>query len=158
MDTIVLALETEFELTNMGQLHWVLRIQNTVNCYSIELSLAACVDKIFERFQMNDSYPTLLPINPNTRFSKEESVFEAEEHRLHKSIIGSFMYLVTGTRPDLVYPISYLSQFLATPSKSYLTAPKHLLRYIKGTKDLKLTIPRSDPSEITLKGYSDSDY
>jgi hypothetical protein len=32
------------------------------------------------------------------------------------------------------------------------------LRYNIDTKDLKLSFPRSDISEITLEGYSDSDY
>jgi hypothetical protein len=104
MDTTVLALETEFEVTNMEQLHWLLGIQITFNRDSIELSQEAFVDKILERFQMNDSHPTLLPIDPNTRLTKEDSVLEAEEHRLYQSIIGSCMYLVTCTRPDLAYP------------------------------------------------------
>jgi hypothetical protein len=41
MDTTVLALETEFEVTNMGQLHWLLGIQITFNRDSIELSQEA---------------------------------------------------------------------------------------------------------------------
>jgi hypothetical protein len=106
---------------------------------------------------MNDSHPMLLPIDPNTSLTKENSVLEDEEHRLYQSIIRSCMYLVTYTRPDITYPISYLAQFLATASKPHLPAAKRLLRYIKGTKDLKLSIPRSDASEITLEGYSDSD-
>jgi hypothetical protein len=84
-----LALKTDFELTNMGQLHWVLGIQITFNRHSIELSPEAFVHKILERFQMNDSHPTLRPIDPNTRLTKEDSVLEAEEHRLYKSFIGS---------------------------------------------------------------------
>jgi hypothetical protein len=107
---------------------------------------------------MNDSHPTLLPIDPNTRLTTEDSVLEAEEHRLYRSIIGSCMYSVTYARPDLAYPVSYLSQFLAAPSKSHLMAAKCLLRYIKGTEDLKLSVPRSDALELTLEGYSDSDY
>jgi hypothetical protein len=158
MDTTVLALETEFKVTNMGQLHWLLGIQITFNRDAIELSQEAFVAKILKRFQMNDSHPTLLPINPNTRLTKQDSVLEAEEHPLYQSIIGSCMYLVTCTRPDLAYPVSYLSQFLAAPSKSHLAPAKRLLWYIKGTKDLKLSFPRSDASEITLDGYSDSDY
>jgi hypothetical protein len=89
MDTIVLALETEFEVTNMGQLHWLLGIQITFNRDSIELSQDAFIDKILEQFQMSDSHPTLLPIDPNTRLTKEDSVLEAEEHRLYQWIIGS---------------------------------------------------------------------
>jgi hypothetical protein len=68
------------------------------------------------------------------------------------------MYLVTCIRPDLAYPISYLSQFLAAPSKFHLTAAKLLLRYIIGTKNLKLFFPHSDVSEINLDGYSESGY
>jgi hypothetical protein len=158
MDPTILALEIEFEVTNMGQFDWLLGIQITFNRNSIEFSQEAFVDKILERFQMNDSHPTLLPIDPNTRLTKEDSVLEAEEHRLYQSIIGSWIYLVTYTRPDLAYPVSYLSQFLAAPSKSHLTAAKRLLRYFKGTKDLKLSFPCSDALEITLEGYSDSDY
>jgi hypothetical protein len=99
-----------------------------------------------------------LLINANTRLTKEDSVLEAEEHRLYQSIIGSCMYLVTWTSPHLAYPISYVSQFLAALFKSHLTAPKRLLWYIKGTKNLKLASPGSDASELTLERYSDSDY
>jgi hypothetical protein len=158
IDTTVLALETESEVTKMGQLHRLLGIQITFNPDSFELSQAAIFEKILERFQMNNSHPTLLPIDPYTRLTKEDSVLEAEEHRLYQSIIGSCMYLVTCTRPDLAYPVSYLSQFLPTPSKSHLTTAKRLLWYLKGTKNLKLSFPRSNASEITLEGYSDSNY
>jgi hypothetical protein len=87
MDTTLLALETEFEVTNMGQLYWLLGIQITFNRYTIELSQKAFVDKILERFYMNVSHPTLLSIYSNTRLRKEESVLEAEEHHLCQSII-----------------------------------------------------------------------
>jgi hypothetical protein len=127
MDTTVLALKIELEVTNMGQLHWFMGIQINFNRKSIELSQESFVDKIFERFQMNDSHPTLLPIDPNTRLTIEDSVLEADEHHLYQLIIGSCMYLVTCTRPDLAYPVSYLSQFLAAPSKSHLMAAKHLV-------------------------------
>jgi hypothetical protein len=158
MDNTVLALETEFEITNMGQLQWILGIQITFNRDSVELSHEAFGETILEPFQMNDSHPTLLPIDPNTRLTKEDSVLEAEEHHLYQSIIGSCMYFVPCTRPNLAYPVSYLLQFRAAPSKSHLTAAKGLLRYIKGTKDLKLTFPCSYASEITLERSSNSDY
>jgi hypothetical protein len=68
------------------------------------------------------------------------------------------MYLVTCRRPDVPYTIFYLSQFLAASSKFHLTAAKRLLRYLKSTKHLQLSFSRSDASEITLDGYSYSDY
>jgi hypothetical protein len=43
MDTTVLALEIDFEVTNMGQLHWLLGIQITFSRDLIELSQEAFV-------------------------------------------------------------------------------------------------------------------
>jgi hypothetical protein len=68
------------------------------------------------------------------------------------------MYLVIYIRPDLMYPVSDLSQFLAAHSKFHLTAAQCLLRYNKDPKHLKLSLPHWDASEITLEGYLDSDY
>jgi hypothetical protein len=98
------------------------------------------------------------PIGPNTKLTKEDSILHAEEHLLYKSIIGSWMYLVSCTSPDLPYPVSYLSQFLGYPSKSQLPAAKYRIQYIQGTKDLKLSLPRSIALENTLEGYSEPDY
>jgi hypothetical protein len=92
MDTSILARNTEFEVTNMGQIHWVLGNQITGNRDSIELSQQSFVDKILEWYQINDSHPTLLPIDPNTRLTMEDSELDAEEHRLDQSIIGPCMY------------------------------------------------------------------
>jgi hypothetical protein len=89
MDTTVLLLETEFEVTNIEQHYWLLGIQITFNHDLIELLQEAFVDKILERFQMTDSHRTLLIIDPNPRLMKEDSVLEAEEHRFHQSIVGS---------------------------------------------------------------------
>jgi hypothetical protein len=68
------------------------------------------------------------------------------------------MYLVCYIRSDLAYPVSYLSQFIAAPCKSHYTATRDLPWYRRGTIDLKLSGPPLDASEMTLAGYSDSDY
>jgi hypothetical protein len=67
------------------------------------------------------------------------------------------MYLLTCTRFNLVYSISDLWQFITASAKSNRMATKYVLRYTKGTKDLKLSSPHSDASEIPLEGYCDSD-
>jgi hypothetical protein len=93
-DTTVLALKMEFKVTNMGQLHWLLGIQITFNRDLIELSPEAFVEKILKPIQMNNSHSTVLPIDPNTSLTKQDSVLEAEEHGLYQSIIASCIFLV----------------------------------------------------------------
>jgi hypothetical protein len=48
IDTSVLGLDTEFEVTNMGQFHWVSGIQIKCNRKSIKLSQKVFVGKIHE--------------------------------------------------------------------------------------------------------------
>ena len=56
----------------------------------------------------------------------------------YQSIIGSLMYAVTGTRPDLAHTISLLSQFNSCPNETHQQAAKHVLRYLYGTQDWTL--------------------
>jgi hypothetical protein len=158
MDTNVLDHETEFEVTNIGQLHWLLGIQITVNCNSIEHLQEAFLNKILEQSQMNHCHLTLLLIDLNTSLTTQDSVLDAEEPLHYQSIIGSCMYLVTYTRLNCAYPISYFYQSLTAPSKSHLTPPKYLLGYITDPLDIKLSFLRSNASEIMQKGYSDYDF
>ena len=43
------------------------------------------------------------------------------------------IYLMTCTRPDLCYVVTYLSQHLSKPMKSHYGKAKQVLRYLKGT-------------------------
>jgi hypothetical protein len=74
----------------------------------------------------------------------------------YQQIIGSLMYLVTGTRPDLAYTITHLSQFNTNPSDTHFTAAKRVLRYLQGTKEFALFYPWNSPLKLT--GYTDASY
>ena len=51
----------------------------------------------------------------------------------YSSAIGSVMYTMICTRPDLAHSISLLSKYMSNPGRSHWDALKWLLRYIKGT-------------------------
>ena len=67
------------------------------------------------------------------------------------------MYTVTGTRPDLAFTVIRLSQYLTNPTTQHVGAAKHVLRYLKKTRDIKLSFPFKQ-NTLTLEGYCDSDY
>jgi hypothetical protein len=98
---------------------------------------------------MNDSYPRLCTIKPDTLLTNVHLVLEFKEHCPYQSIIGSCLSLVICTRLNLIYAICYLLQFLIAPSKSWFTAAKYLLYNFYGNKDLKLTFFPKDITEIT---------
>ncbi|KAL1189497.1 Retrovirus-related Pol polyprotein from transposon TNT 1-94 [Cardamine amara subsp. amara] len=74
----------------------------------------------------------------------------------YSNAVGSIMYSMIGTRPDLAYPVGIISRFMSKPIKEHWLGVKWVLRYIKGTLKMKLCYGKG--SEFILRGYCDSDY
>jgi hypothetical protein len=56
---------------------------------------------------------------------------EIDPH-IYRHMIASLMYLVN-IRPDIVYAVNLLCEFMSQPRKTHLIAVKHVLRYLRGT-------------------------
>jgi len=59
------------------------------------------------------------------------------------------MYAAVGTRPDIAFAINRLASFMANPTMCHWTAAKHILRYLKETKDIGITYSKPE-SDIVL--------
>jgi len=66
------------------------------------------------------------------------------------------MYLVTCTRPDLTFCVSYLSQFSSRPLDIHHTAVKRVFHYISGIRSYVLIYPRS--GSVKLEDFSDASF
>jgi hypothetical protein len=71
--------------------------------------------------------------------------------------VGSLMYLAITSRPDIAYSVGVLARFNSNPGPLHWKAVKHLLRYCKGTMDIKLVYGPSNSSE-SFTSYSDADH
>ena len=49
------------------------------------------------------------------------------------------MYIAQGLRYDIIYATDQLARPMSKPSKLYLVAAKHALRYLAGTTDFQIT-------------------
>jgi hypothetical protein len=155
MDLVKTTLSKEFEMKDLGPLHWLLGLEIIFSNNGIEIKQTAYIEKVLTRFGMDQSNPCLLPIDPNFK-DQDATPCNAEDIRLYQSIMGSLMYAVSATRPDLCYAVTFLSQFNHAPTSYHTLAAKRVLRYLKGTKDSGLFYPRE--STLLLNAYSDSDY
>ena len=79
---------------------------------------------------MSDTRPILTPIDPYTilQSGAPEQIFP--NISTYQSIIDLLMYTVTRTRPDLAYPVTYLSQYLSCPTADHQSAAKRVLKYL----------------------------
>ncbi|KAL5557814.1 hypothetical protein UlMin_034025, partial [Ulmus minor] len=76
----------------------------------------------------------------------------------YASAVGSLMYAMVCTRPDLAYSASLVSRFMSNPGMGYWEAVNWILRYVKGTSDVGLLYKRCEGSGAKLMGYVDADY
>ena len=76
---------------------------------------------------------------------------------LYRKIVGSLIYVMTATRPDLCFAVTKLSQHMSDPSAAHFTMAKHVLRYLKGTADQSLVFKGSN-NHLGLVGHCNADW
>ena len=91
------------------------------------------------------------PTNPREWDSlSRDQCPESEEGRVdvaklpYRQLIGSMMYLMAGTRPDLAHPLPVLSGSLTYPGPHY-NAALRLLAYIRATSQVGLRYVGEEP-------------
>jgi hypothetical protein len=72
----------------------------------------------------------------------------------YSSVVGSLMYAMVCTRPDIAHAVGVVRRYMNNPGKEYWEAVKWILRYLRGTANHALCF---GVSEIVLQGYVDLD-
>ena len=157
LDDVKESLRGKFKMKDLGQLSWFLGIEFKQERDRIIMSQRRFLEKVLVRFKMEDCKPKATPCDLNANKIKDDDSSELVDPKLYREIVGSLIYVMTGTRPDLCFVITMLSQHMAKPVKAHLGMAKHVLRYIKGTLDYTLKFEKSCES-LDLKGFCDSDW
>ena len=109
---------------------------------------------------MEGSKRGYLPIGHGIHLSKKMSPKTPEETNRMSSIpyasaVGSIMYAMLCTRPDVAYALGIANRFQADPGEDHWKAVKNILKYLRRTKDIFLIYEGSD---LKLEAYSDSSF
>ncbi|KAI3811730.1 hypothetical protein L1987_21459 [Smallanthus sonchifolius] len=93
--------------------------------------------------------------------NKQCPQFDEEKKKMKKvpyaSAIGSIMYAMLCTRPDVSYALSMTSRYQQNPGESHWTAVKNILKYFRRTKDTFL-IYGGWEEELAIKCYTDASF
>jgi transposase InsO family protein len=156
-------LSSLFSMKDMGEAQYILGLQITRDRANRTLSLsqAQYIETVIQRFRMEDSHPESTPCVVGLDLRKATSPMTAEEQEKMKNVpyapaVGAIMYAMLGTRPDIAYAVSVVSQFMHDPRPVHWKAVKRVLRYLKGTQHYKLTYGASESSHF--HGYTDSNW
>ncbi len=158
-----------FKMKELGNLNFILGIEVIRNREKgeIKLSQRDYIKTILKRFNAENLSSRVSPLDSSLRLlktidgkrdEKEQKNYLRVNQKLYQMIIGSLMYLALGTRPDITFAVTYLSQFSSDPSIIHLVAAERVLRYVNGTKSFMLNYRRSREKTIDVKIYCDSDW
>jgi transposase InsO family protein len=164
-------LSKSFEMTDLGEVQYILGLQITRDraARTLSLSQAEYTRRVVERYGMNNSkhFPTPLATGALLTTKDCPAVIPPTPTLLsgytYASIVGALMYAMLGTRPDLAFAVGSLSRFNNNPGAVHWTHLKRVLRYLAGSINHKLTFGgdghgRSKGDHGLVFGYCDADW
>ncbi|WKA02171.1 hypothetical protein VitviT2T_020389 [Vitis vinifera] len=156
-------LSKNFDMKDMGEASYVIGIKIHRDRFKgiLGLSQETYINKVLERFRMNNCSPSVSPIVKGDRFNlnqcpKNDLEREQMKNIPYASAVESLMYAQVCTRPDIAFAVGMLGRYQSNPGIDHWKAAKKVMRYLQGTKDYKLMYRRT--SNLEVVGYSDSDF
>jgi len=152
-------LNKQFKMVDRGELRWFLGIdfkRLPDGCYL--MSQERYIENILCRLNMSHCNPASTPAEKGlqlTNASDEDHQKLVIRNFPYRSAVGSLIYLMVATRPDISWIVSKLSQFLEKPGITHVNAVKRLMKYLQGTKSHRLVFKKSDKN---LTGHVDADW
>ena len=146
-------LKSGFDMKDMRLADVILGVKISRTSEGLALSQPHYVDKILERFSKDDNQIAKTPVDMTLHLSKNKGVGVSQLE--YSRIIGSMMYLMSCTRPDIAYSISKLSRFTSNPGVDHWKAITRVIRYLRGTRYYGLSYERYP---AVLEGYIDANW
>ncbi len=153
------ALNGRFEMSDLGPCTYYLGMMISRNRSLRQLTLdqSTYVEQVLRDHGMWDCKPLATPMDASCRLVKAPDEYTADKSlRIsYQSAVGSLMYIMLGTRPDIAYSISVVSRYASNPTQTHWQAVKRIFRYLRGTHQMKLVFRGALKP---LEGYTDSDW
>ena len=156
-------LNKSFSMKDLGEAAYILgiKIYRDRSRRLIGLSQSTYLDKVLKKFKMDESKKGFLPMQPNMVLSKTQGPGTAEERERmsripYASAIGSIMYAMLCTRPDIAHAVSLTSRYQSDPGMEHWTAVKNILKYLRRTKDVFLSYGGDE--ELVVTSYTDASW
>ncbi|KAK1685102.1 hypothetical protein QYE76_045950, partial [Lolium multiflorum] len=156
-------LNNSFSMKDLGEASYILgiKIYRDRSRRLIGLSQSTYLDKILKKFRMDESKKGFLPMLPGKVLSKTQGPATAEERERmsqipYASAVGSIMYAMLCTRPDIAHAVSLTSRYQSDPGMEHWTAVKNILKYLKRTKDMFLCY--GGDQELVVTSYTDASW
>jgi Reverse transcriptase (RNA-dependent DNA polymerase) len=161
LDVVKSSLKKVFLMKDLGESDYILgiKIYRDRSQKLIGLSQGTYIDKLLKSFNMQDSKKGNLPMSYGINLGKKHCPSTNAELETMKKIpyvsaIGSIMYAMICTRPDVSYALSVTSRHQSNLGIAHWTVVKTILKYLRMTKDMFLVY--GGKTELVVRGYIDA--
>jgi histone deacetylase 1/2 len=155
-DKLLKDLQDDFALKDLGDLHYFLGIEVRRTQEGLVMSQQKYASDILTRAGMRNCKPVDTPLSTSEKLSLTDGdPLGADDSTNYRSMVGALQYL-TLTRPDICFAVNKVCQFLHAPTTVHWSVVKRLLRYVRGSLTMGLTIRKS--SSMIVSAFSDADW
>lgn len=154
LHAITTSLSKEFEMTDLGDIHYFLGISIKRNSSGMFLNQRNYAADILHRANMTHCNTCTTPAESRSKLAADVGP-SVTDPTLYRSLAGALQYL-TFTRPDISFAVQQVCLYMHDPREPHFNALKRILRYIKGTLDYGLQLYPTNASGLIA--YSDADW
>ncbi|GKC27539.1 retrotransposon protein, putative, ty1-copia subclass [Tanacetum coccineum] len=154
-----------FAMKDLGEAAYILGIMiyKDRSRRLIGLCQSAYIEKILKRFHMENSKRGNIPMQDKPELCKSQGASTPAEVQRMKRVsyalaVGSIMYAVRCTLPDVAFTQNITSRFQQNPGDLHWTAVKNILKYLRNTKDMFLVYGGDIKRELRVSCYTDAGY
>lgn len=165
IDKYVDLLSKHFKCRDLGPTRYLLGVgvSRDRSTRTLTLNQRQFIVDLLEKYGMSDCKPVQTPLPPKIQLSQSMAPSTDEEVEImagvpYLSAVGSLQYLAMMTRPDIAHAVAYLARFNSNPGPEHWKALKHLLRYVQGTLEHKLTFCDDLHGDEPFVTYTDSSH
>ncbi|KAK3119169.1 hypothetical protein QOZ80_9BG0715040 [Eleusine coracana subsp. coracana] len=163
LEAVKTSLRKSFSMKDLGEAAYILgiKIYRDRSKRLIGLSQDTYIDKVLKRFNMQDSKKGFLPMSHGVSLSKTQCPSTPDEQEKMRAIpyasaVGSIMYAMISTRPDVAYALSAVSRYQSNPGEAHWGANKNILKYLRRTMGMFLVYRGEE--ELVVNGYTDASF
>jgi hypothetical protein len=146
--------------------HWECRGTDTIteflgmriqqSAHKVTIDQRTYLNTVLQQFGMENAKASPTPLPTGYTPSENNAAPDSNLRTRYQSVIGSLLYLMLGTRPDIAYAVIKMSQFSANPSQEHLDKALYIMRYLAGTQNYSIVYD-GEKSE-GLQAFTDSDW
>ncbi|XP_016558370.1 uncharacterized mitochondrial protein AtMg00810-like [Capsicum annuum] len=153
-------------MKDLGELKYFLGIEFARSKKGISMHQRKYALELISEAGLSGAKPAITPIDVNTKLtSRQYDEVNKEKYNTNKDppadqntyqrLIGKLLYL-TVTRPDILFGVQTLSQFLQAPKKSHMEAALRIVKYIKKQPGQGILLSSNYKNKVTA--FCDADW